>query len=268
MTLDHGRLTDNERWYVALTARWARRMRAGLSAPGTERPAGPDVTFAETVMGLTPKDRILDLACAWGRTTLELARRGYAATGLDISPDLLCIARERAAASGLDIAFVEGTVRSLPAIGPFDAVTEFYDDSVISFEDESNNLSALRSVARRLRPGGTFLFGTSDYPGTMPAYRRVHRIEMDEDIVEEILFDASRMTGTSVRVHRVASASTTYRRVRRHYTPGEVASLLERAGMRLVGAWSGYDTKLPYGARPQGMVVLAERVDRPATEGR
>jgi cyclopropane fatty-acyl-phospholipid synthase-like methyltransferase len=234
-------------------------MRAGLPAPGTDRPAGPDVKFAVERMALAPGARVLDLACAWGRTTLELARRGYLATGLDISPELVSLARERAAAEHLEVAFVEGTVRRQPPLGTFDAVTEFYDDSVISYEEEADNLAALRGVATRLPPGGRFLFGTTDYTRHMPPYQRISRREMGREIVEEILFDESRMLGISQRVHSGDGVTLTYRRVRRHYTREGMADLLGRAGMTVCGAWSGYSERLPYDPSGQGMVILAVR---------
>jgi hypothetical protein len=237
-------------------------MRTAGGAPGIDQPPGPDLIFATEVMDLAPGSRVLDLACAWGRTTLELARRGHIATGLDISPELIAIARQRAAAELLDVKFVEGSVRALPPLGLFDAVTEFYDDSVISHEDEADNVAALAGVARLLRAGGRFLFGTGDYPLHMAHYQCASRTDMGHDITEEIVFDPATMVGTSVRVHVFDGGRATYRRVRKHYTPAEVATLLDRAGMRLVDVWCGYRRDLTYGSRPEGMVVLAVRDSR------
>src|SRR5436309_1079437 len=45
--------------------------------------------------------RILDVPCGEGRTTLDLAQRGYAVTGADVSEEMLNLARQAAAASGL-----------------------------------------------------------------------------------------------------------------------------------------------------------------------
>src|SRR5262245_22957923 len=53
-------------------------------------------------------DRVLDIGCGCGDTTLLLARRGAAATGVDISQPMLARARERATASGLDVRFELG----------------------------------------------------------------------------------------------------------------------------------------------------------------
>lgn len=161
---------DNERWYLALTALWAARLRVEGSGESPTWAPEPDVRFAADVLPLSPSARVLDLACGWGRTTLELARHDYHVTGFDLSPELLSLARERTAAAGLTVPFIEGTVRRLPDLGAFDAVTAFYDDSVLSFEDEADNLAALQGVARSLRPGGSFLFGTTDCPYILPPY--------------------------------------------------------------------------------------------------
>lgn len=249
--------TENERWYLALTALWAARMRAGLPAPGADQPPEPDVTFAVDVMGLSPGMRVLDLGCGWGRTTCELARRGFDVTGVDLSPALIAIARERSAG----VPFVPASVRCLPDdLGVFDAATEFYGDSVLSCGDEAACLAAMRSVAARLRPGGRYLFGTGDYPRAMRAHQRVpdRREPGEVDVAEEITFDPATMFGTSVRTHTAAGARTTYRRTRRHYALDEAAALLARARFRLLDAWCGYRHELPYGSRAEGLVVLAE----------
>ena len=254
---------DNERWYLALTALWAARLRTGEGGEGPAWAPEPDVRFAGDVLALSPGARVLDLACGWGRTTLELARHGYRVTGFDLSPDLLAIARERATAAGCCIPFIEGTVRRLPDLGPFDAVTGFYDDSVLSFADEADNLAALDGVARSLRPGGAFLFGTTDCPSMLPPYQRQERREQGQSITEEIRFDAATRIGTSTRTHADArGAVRVYWRVRRHYTPDEVARLFAAVGLVLCRAWCAYDHRLPYGSRPEGMVLLATKRER------
>jgi 2-polyprenyl-3-methyl-5-hydroxy-6-metoxy-1,4-benzoquinol methylase len=251
--------TENERWYLALTALWAAGVRAG-GGGGPAHAPDADLRFAADVLPLSPGARVLDLACGWGRTTLALARQGYQVTGFDLSPELLALARERAAGAGLAIPFVQGTVRVLPDLGEFDAVTAFYDDSVLSFADEADNQAALRGVARLLRPGGAFLFGTTDCPRVVPPYQREERREHGLCIVEEIHFDAGTSTGTSIRTHHDPNGGMgTYRRVRRHYTPVEAASLLVGAGLVLEGAWCAYDDALPYGSRAEGMVLLARK---------
>ena len=53
-------------------------------------------------------DHVLDVGCGCGETTLRLAQRGAALTGVDVSQPMLARARDRAATAGLDVRFVLG----------------------------------------------------------------------------------------------------------------------------------------------------------------
>jgi len=252
--------TANEQWYLALTARWARRISDGETA-GVHHDPVPDVDFAEQTLALRPGMRVLDLAASWGRTSLELARRGYAVTAFDLSPDLLEIGRRRAQREGLSVEFCQGTARRLPDLGRFDAVCAFYDDCLLSFEDEEDNFAALAAVAATLPPGGPLLFGTTDCPPLLPPCQVTVAQDGEEEIEETIRFDAATRTGTSRRVHRFVDGRVEcFERRRHHYLPDEAAGLLSRAGLRVTGCWNAYDPALTYGYRPEGMVIAAVRI--------
>lgn len=217
--------------------------------------------FAERVLGLAPPARVLDLAAGWGRTSMELLRRGYDVVAFDLSPDLVALGEERAAALGLPLRFVQGSVRCLPDLGRFDAVCAFYDDCLLSGESHAENLKALSRVAAALRPGGGLLFGTTDCARILPSLQRSTRRDGEETIEETIRFDAATCIGTSVRVHRHDDGCVErYVRRRRHYSLEESRSLLAAAGLKLTGAWCAYDSALPYGARPEGMVLAPRRI--------
>jgi ubiquinone/menaquinone biosynthesis C-methylase UbiE len=66
-------------------------------------------------MEIIPGDRVLDVACGSGNTTIPAARRAWGNTvGLDYVPELLERARERAACERVEIEFVEGDAENLP----------------------------------------------------------------------------------------------------------------------------------------------------------
>jgi ubiquinone/menaquinone biosynthesis C-methylase UbiE len=69
-------------------------------------------------------ERVLDIACGTGNTTLMARARGAVVTGLDLTPELLVIAQKRAAAEGYgDITWKEGDAENLPFLdGTFDVV--------------------------------------------------------------------------------------------------------------------------------------------------
>ena len=94
--------------------------------------------------------RVLDVACGTGNTALPLARGGCIVTGVDIAPNLLVQARERATAEGLSIAFDEGDAEALPyAAASFDAVTTMFG---AMFAPRPELVAS--EIARVLKPGG------------------------------------------------------------------------------------------------------------------
>ena len=73
--------------------------------------------------GIEQGMRVLDVACGAGNATIPAARAGAHATGLDLTPGLLEVARRKAAAAGLDIEWVEADAEDLPfEAGSFDRV--------------------------------------------------------------------------------------------------------------------------------------------------
>jgi SAM-dependent methyltransferase len=66
--------------------------------------------------GVRPGAAVLDAGCGTGRYAVELARRGFAVTGIDRSSELLEEARSRARAAGPPITLLEGDLRDLPAM--------------------------------------------------------------------------------------------------------------------------------------------------------
>jgi SAM-dependent methyltransferase len=73
--------------------------------------------------GVEPGMEVLDVACGAGNATIPAARAGARVTGVDFSPDLLAIARERAADALVEVDWVEADVQEMPfADAGFDRV--------------------------------------------------------------------------------------------------------------------------------------------------
>jgi len=118
--------------------------------------------------------RLLEAACGQGRVARELARRGAALTGVDISAELLAKARAYEAAEPLGIRYRHADVTDPGVLAgqEFDGVVCNYG---LTDVDDLDGL--LASVARWLRPGGWFLFSLlhpcfpgwdSDKPSSWP----------------------------------------------------------------------------------------------------
>jgi len=98
---------------------------------------------------ITPGMRVLDVACGTGNTAIPAARRGAVVTGVDIAPNLLAQARERAAAEGVEATFDEGDAEQLPYdAASFDAVVTMFG---AMFAPRYKLVAA--EMARVLKPG-------------------------------------------------------------------------------------------------------------------
>lgn len=101
-------------------------------------------------LGIKPGDKVLDVACGSGNLAIPAARAGATVTGVDIAPNLLEQARERAASEGLTIKFDEGDAENLPyPDGAFDVVVTMYGAMFAPRPDLVS--SELRRVCK---PGG------------------------------------------------------------------------------------------------------------------
>ncbi len=109
-------------------------------------------------LGVLPGQRVLDLGCGTGRTTLELAAlvgSAGAVVGVDISAELLARGRVEAARLGIDtVEFVHGNVQVADlGVSQFDAAYSRF--GVMFFTDPS---AAFANVRTALRPGAVLSF--------------------------------------------------------------------------------------------------------------
>jgi SAM-dependent methyltransferase len=110
----------------------------------------PAAEHLVSLAGLRSGERVLDVACGTGNAALIAAGLGADVTGLDSAPRLVEVARARAAAEGLDVAFVVGDAQDLPfPDAGFDAALSVF--GVIFAEDAAR---ALGELVRVLQPGG------------------------------------------------------------------------------------------------------------------
>ncbi len=114
-----------------------------------------DADFIEASLKLKKKSRILDLACGFGRHSVELCERGYEMVGLDLSRPLLERALEEATNRSLNVKFIRGDMRDLKFSGMFDGC--FVWDTSLGYFDDRTNLRVLKGIHRSLKTGGRLL---------------------------------------------------------------------------------------------------------------
>jgi D-alanine-D-alanine ligase len=221
-----------------------------------------EVDFLLSVLTLPPGAAVLDLACGHGRHAIELARRDYQVTGLDLSASHLALAREVAAEAGVTVSWVEADMRDLPP-GPFDAVINLF--SAFGYlESDAADQQVLTAVGQVLRPGGRFLLETRNREQVVRAFQpRVWQPLADgSHFLQEATLDL-----IAGRIHtRVTLVEPDGRReqrdfILRQYTLAEFVHMLGAAGLTLRESWGGFDGSR-YTLDSPRLLVLAER---PAT---
>ena len=124
--------------------------------------------------------RVLDVACGQGRMSRELARRGGHVVGVDVSQELLAIARASEDAAALGVRYLFADVSSADALASsrFDVVVANY-----GLTDIDDLPGALATVSRVLDAGGPFVFSIlhpcfpgwdDDAPSSWPAEGGYH----------------------------------------------------------------------------------------------
>lgn len=106
---------------------------------------------------IQPRRFIMDLACGTGNSTFPWAERGYNVFGVDISPEMLALARQKAGAADLQVKFYQQDMRNLQLPCQADVIV-LYQDGLNYLLSTSDLKKALQSIRAALRPEGYFIF--------------------------------------------------------------------------------------------------------------
>jgi toxoflavin synthase len=100
--------------------------------------------------------RVLDLACGFGFYTKQLKQRGAAqVVGVDISPEMVRLARAKEQEDPTGVKYRVGDAIHLPLLGPFDLVTAVY---LLNYAtSQAQLLSMFQSAYDNLVAGGRFV---------------------------------------------------------------------------------------------------------------
>lgn len=146
---------------------------------------------------------VLDMGCGTGGHALPLARRGYQVWGVDRSPEMITIAREKAHAAGLTTCthFEVADICSLNLRRTFDVAICIF--AVLSYQVSNEALIAtLRSAHRHLVPGGLFT-GDFWYGPAVLAQRPSERVKIVQDSTDRLVRITQPLLDTEHNVVRV-----------------------------------------------------------------
>ncbi len=207
-----------------------------------------EVDFLIKELRLKPGAAILDVGCGTGRHAIELARRGFKVTGVDLSEGMLAEARRHAADAGVQITLIHAdAARWRPGRRPdaarFDAVICLCEGAfgLLGSRDDAlgQPLAILRRVARALKPGARCVFTV------LNGYGMVRRHSQED--ADRNLFDPLTLSEVSDVSELGAPAGLGPMR-ERGFVPTELQMLFLAAGLTVLHMWGG--TAGDWGRRP------------------
>lgn len=205
--------------------------------------------------------KLLDCACGTGNVSFELAKSEINVTGVDLAPDMIAVALQKAAQSPYPIRFFEADLTSFDLGEKFDSATCLYD-SLNYILDPDQLKAAFARIADHLEEGGIFVFDmNSDYALTADLFTQANR-----DPGKALNYDwqatydpATRITSVAMSFTRRESDGTTtvFRETHREraYLLPQVREMLEETGWEILKTYDAYTLNLPHGASERWFFV-------------
>jgi len=196
-----------------------------------------EVDFIIEELELKDAASILDIGCGTGRHAIELARRGYRVTGVDISSGMLAMARKNATEAGVPVEFVECAAQSFTASKKYDAVLSLCEGALCLFDDDddiwSRDMAIFANMAEALSADGRFLITV------LNAFRLIRSINDADAAAGTVdLFTLSSRFENQV-TGREGEESVKVRGIERYYTPSELVRMVNRIGLKIDKVYGG-----------------------------
>jgi SAM-dependent methyltransferase len=210
---------------------------------------------------------MLDVACGEGSFAVAMAEQGWAAAGLDQSPEQLALARKLAERAGVHVYFRQGDMREPFELSGFDLVTCWYD-SLNYLLDENDLARTFNHTTSALKPGGWFLFDMNTIYGLAVGWQRQKAfVQQDSAHVFEIhrpSYDFERQIAT-LQITAFLPQGELWERFdeihqERGYPLETIQACLQQAGFESIEAFGSIREFTPPGPDSQRVWFAARKV--------
>ncbi len=209
--------------------------------------------------------KLLDCACGTGNVSFELAKCEIEVTGVDIAPEMIRVAKEKAAHLGSKTRFIEADLSTFDLGETFDSATCLYD-SLNYILEPATLRAAFGRIAAHLETGGVWVFDmNSDYALQADLFTQSNLDPLKNLHYEwQATYDqATKITSVSMRFERRNEDGGTqiFRETHREraYTLEEIGAMLQETGWELLKTYDAYTLNLPHKASERWFFVARKR---------
>jgi len=241
-----------KQWYESLFENYARKYDKECFVQGTIG----ECNFIEEEINRDKSLKIIDIGCGTGRHSIELAKRGYKITGIDLSESQLKRAKEKAREKGVAIDFQKHDARNIPFEGEFDLAIMLCEGGFSLMETDEMNFEILTRATKALKSKGKFIFTTLN--GLFPLFHSVKEFyesasKEGGSICKSISFDLMTFRDhNTVEFEDDNGNKKVLECNERYYVPSEITWLLKSLGYKKIdifgaklGAFSRKDKLTP-----------------------
>jgi 2-polyprenyl-3-methyl-5-hydroxy-6-metoxy-1,4-benzoquinol methylase len=221
---------NKKQWYESLFENYGQKYDNEIFTQGTLG----ECDFIESELNHNTLLHILDVGCGTGRHTIELSKRGYSVTGIDLSETQLNRAKEKAGNNNLTIDFQQQDARKLTFNSEFDIAIMLCEGGFPLMETDEMNFEILKSVTKSLRAHGKFIFTTLN--GLFPLYHSVEEFCASASQDGNATYRSNTFDLMTFRDHNTTEFEDDFgnRKIlecnERYYVPSEITWLLKSLG--------------------------------------
>ncbi len=246
---------ERHQWYVNIFDDLGRDWEAIVNARDTRKEAD----FVEKV--ISKRGFVLDLCCGTARHSIALGERGWNVIGMDLSRNLLAIAKLRIERAGVKMPLVRADMRFLPfRDNVFNAIINMFT-SFGYLPSESEDAVSLLEVNRTLRGRGKFLLDLANRDHIVRTFRERDWAEFEPFFLLErrsLDLKGSRLTSQWIFIQKNTGQVRFIEHNVRLFTITRVEQLLNETGLMVQDVYGGYE-KQEFALEASRMIVLAEK---------
>jgi SAM-dependent methyltransferase len=217
-----------------------------------------EADFIQKHLQLSAGAKVLDVPCGNARLSVELARRGFQPTSVDIAPEFIAEAKMKSIEAGAPIDLHERDMRDLPWTSEFAGA--FCFGNSFGYLDDQGNADFLKAVSNTLRPGARLLLDIGAIAECLlPAFQENRSFEVGGiTLVADSRYDHAQ--GRMFTEYSFIRDGQTDKRPssQRIYTYHELTELLREPGFETAAAYSSLSED-PFKLGAHRLLLVSEK---------